>query len=302
MRRTFIIIMLFISVIANGQHFPIFSQYMLNGLVINPAYAGSREVLSASVMYRNQWVGFDGAPVTSTLSAHMPLRNKSMALGVLFVNEKIGVQNNISFYSNYAYRFKLTTGQLALGLKAGFNFFKEADSKITTSQPDDLFNNNTGSFLPNFGFGAYYNTSTWFVGASVPEFLSYRKEDNGYKPYNDVNNYNFLLSGGVLFRINDFFKVKPSSLIRYRINSSFQYDLNCNLIMFKDDKLWLGASYRNQGAIVGLVEFQVNDQIRFGYSYDYSLGDISHYNSGSHEILLRYEFRYRINAVNPRYF
>ncbi len=291
--------------IAYCQHFPIYSQYMLNGLAINPAYAGSREVLSASLMYRNQWVGFDGAPVTATLSGHMPLRNKTVALGLLFMNEKIGFINNISCFGQYAYRVRVGKGRLSFGLKAGFEMLKEDQSKIMTQQADNAFNNgNTGYFLPNFGFGTYYYNSKFFIGASVPSFLSYREasKGRGFEPYNDIKNYNFLLSTGVLFRVNDNLKIKPSTLWRYHTNSPLQYDINCNVILFKDDLLWIGTSYRGGEAIVGLVEYQLNRQIRLGYAYDYSLGPLSKYNSGSHEISFRYEFSYKINAINPRYF
>jgi type IX secretion system PorP/SprF family membrane protein len=294
-----------LSIQSHGQHFPVFSQYMLNGLAINPAYAGSRDVLSASLMYRNQWIGFDGAPVTASLSAHMPMRNKTVALGLYFMNEKIGFINNVSCFGQYAYRVRVGKGRLAFGLKAGFEMLKEDQSKIVIQQSDAVFNNeNKGYFLPNFGFGTYYYNSKFFLGAAVPAFMSYREasKGNGFEPYNDVKNYNFLISTGILIRVNDYFKIKPSTLLRYLANSPIQYDLNCNAILFKEEVLWLGASYRAGDAIVGLVEYQFNPQIRIGYAYDYSLGPLSKYNSGSHEIMFRYEFKYKINATNPRYF
>jgi len=297
-------ILFWISLTAYSQHFPVYSQYVLNGLVINPAYAGCREVLSASVMYRNQWVGFEGAPVTATLSAHMPLRNKAIALGLVLINEKIGFTNNVSCFGEYAYRIRIGKGKLSLGFKGGFEMLKDDQSQISTQNPDNVFNNNVGYFLPNFGFGAFYYSPKFFFGVSVPKFLSYREasKGKGFEPYNNPDNYNFLVTTGKVFRINDNFKIKPSTLLRYQINSSFQYDLNCNVILFKGDLLWVGISYRAKEAIVGLLEYQINPQMRIGYSYDYSLGPLSKYNSGSHEILFRYEFRYKINAVNPRYF
>jgi len=304
MRFRFATIMICLSLSAYGQHFPIYSQYMLNGLVINPAYAGSRDVLSTSIMYRDQWVGFEGAPVTATLSGHMPLRNKAIALGLVVINEKIGFSNNVSCFGDYAYRIRIGKGKLSFGFKVGFEMLKEDQSKISTQQSDNVFSNgNTSFYQPNFGFGAFYYNAKFFAGISVPEFLSYREasQGNGFEPYNDMNNYNFLVTAGTLFRINDNIKIKPSTLLRYQMNSSFQYDLNCNVILFKD-ALWVGASYRATEAIVALLEYQINPQIRVGYSYDYSLGPLSKYNSGSHEILFRYEFRYKINAINPRYF
>jgi type IX secretion system PorP/SprF family membrane protein len=303
MRYIFSIVLLWGSLAASSQHFPVYSQYMLNGLVINPAYAGSRDVLSATLMYRNQWVGFEGAPVTATLGAHMPLRNKAVALGLLLISEKIGFINNISCFGDYVYSINTGQGKLAFGLKVGFEMLKEDQSQIITQQTDNVFNNNSrGYFLPNFGFGTYYYNSKFFLGASIPEFLSYREHGGqGLAPYNDLKNYNFLVSSGILLRINDNLKIKPSTLLRYQINSTFQYDINCNVILFKDD-LWIGTSYRGKEAIVGILEYQINPQLRLGYSYDYTLGPLSKYNSGAHEILVRYEFKYKINAINPKYF
>jgi type IX secretion system PorP/SprF family membrane protein len=198
------------------------------------------------------------------------------------------------------------TGRLSLGLKAGVEVLKENLNMITLPQKDDptFTEAKPTSYLPNFGFGAYYYNDKFFAGLSVPSLLSYRESStgSGFSPYNNVQNYNFLLTGGVIFKINDNVKVKPSTLLRFHANSPLQYDLNCNVILFKDDLLWVGTSYRSKEAFVGLFEFQVNTQLRVGYSYDYTLGPLSKYSSGSHEIVLRYELRYKINAVNPRYF
>ncbi len=305
MRYLLIIILFCIMVEANCQYSPIYSQYVMNGLAINPAYAGSRDVLSLSLMSRWQWVGFEGAPFTTTFSGNMPFKNKALAMGLIVINEKIGIRNNLSCFGNYAYRLRTNDGFLSFGLKAGFEMLKENSSEITTQQPDYVFNNSdAGYFLPNFGFGVYYYNSNFFVGASIPTFLSYREKSqgNGFEAYNDIKNYNYLVSAGMLIGVNDNFKIKPSTLLRYLANSPVQYDINCNFIFLKDGKFWLGTSYRNKEAIVGLLEFQINTQLRLGYSYDYSIGALSKYNSGSHEIMLRYEFRYILKALNPKYF
>lgn len=281
----------------------------MNGLLINPAYAGSQDVLSLSAMYRYQWVGFEGAPVTSTLSGHTPLANKNMGLGFSCINEKMGITNNTSFYGNYAYRIGSKLHRLSLGIKAGFDLLKDDETKITTQQADYVFNNTQSAFLPNFGLGIYYFSKSesespdYFAGFSIPKILSYRTDNNGagYKAYNSVQNYDFLLTGGLLLKASDNLKIKPSTLIHYHGGSPFLFDVNCNLIMF-DDNLWLGMAYRSKDALVGLLEFKLNTQIRFGYSYDYTLGPLTKYNSGSHEIMLRYEFKYNISATNPRYF
>jgi type IX secretion system PorP/SprF family membrane protein len=277
----------------------------MNGLAINPAYAGSRDVLSLSLMSRWQWVGFEGAPFTTTFSGNMPFKNKALAMGLLLMDQKYGVTDNLSCFGNYAYRIRTYNGFLSFGLKAGFGMLRENQSQFTTQTPEALFNTgNKGYFLPNFGFGIYYYNTKYFAGLSVPTFLSYREKSqgNGFVAYNNVKNYNYLLSAGMLINVSDNIIIKPSTLIKYMSNWPVQYDLNCNVYLMKDGKLSVGAAYRNNDAIVGMFEFQLNTQWRLGYSYDYSIGGLSRYNSGSHEIMLRYEFRYILKALNPKYF
>ena len=239
---------------------------MMNGLAINPAYAGSREVVSLLFSQRWQWVGFDGAPTTTGISAHMPSKSKTIAFGLQILDERIGVTNNLSVFGNYAYRVRLGTGRLSLGFKAGVEVLKENLNMITLPQKDDptFLNSKPTSYLPNFGCGAYYYNEKFFAGLSVPSLLSYRESSTGrgFTPYNNIQNYNFLLTGGVIFKINDNVKVKPSTLLRFHANSPIQYDLNCNVILFKDDLLWVGTSYRSKEAFVGLFEFQINTQLR----------------------------------------
>ncbi len=304
MIRAFVILCLLSTcIVGKSQHFPVYSQYMLNGLAINPAYAGSRDVLSASIMYRKQWMGFEGAPVTATFSAHTPLKNKKIGLGLHVISEKIGVSSNISFFGNYAYRVRLGDGHLSLGLKFGTEILKDDYSKITTQQTDVVFSNSESVLMPNFGFGAYYLTNDYFLGLSIPTLLSYRQVSaSKFEAFNDVKNYNILLTGGYLFWISSNFKLKPSTLIRYHANSPLQFDLNLNSILLKDGMLWLGISYRNQDALVGLVEVQMGTKWRLGLSYDYSLGPISKYSSGTIEAMLRMELITVVKTINPRFF
>ncbi len=283
------------------QLFPVYSQYMLNGLALNPAYAGSRDVFNITLGYRNQWVGFDGAPVSQTLSMHTPMRNENVALGIFLNNEQIDIRNNTSLYINYAYRIPLTKGRLALGLKAG-GINRNADwTKISLSDPGDIVFNEpaTRDLLPNFGFGIYYYTDRLFLGASVPYFMSDSTRNGKAVIYHDFSNYNFLLTGGAVIGQGDF-KVKPSFLVKYNQKNPVQVDANLSFIL--GDLIWIGASYRIEDALIGLVKVQINDRLRLGYTYDYSLGKLSNYHSGSHEIALIYDFRFRVSAVNPRYF
>jgi type IX secretion system PorP/SprF family membrane protein len=305
MRLFLVIIGILITSIGYGQHFPIYSQYLLNGLVINPAYTGSRDVLSSSIMYRQQWIGFEGAPKTLTLSAHTPLKNRKIGIGLHLVKEQIGITNNLSFFGNYAYRVRLGQGRLSFGFKFGAEILSNDYTRISTESSSDIaFSNKESFILPNFGVGTYYFTDQYFIGFSVPSLLSYRRSKDTYKfePYNDLNNNNYLLTGGCLFWITNNFKLKPSTLIRYYPQSPVQYDLNLNAILFKDGLLWLGASYRSKEALVALAEVQMGNKWRLGVSYDYSLGDIKTFTSGSVEVLLRMELITVVKTINPRFF
>jgi type IX secretion system PorP/SprF family membrane protein len=305
MRIVFVIIAFFVTVCGYSQHFPIYSQYLLNGLAINPAYAGSRDVLSTSLMYRKQWMGIDGAPTTATLSAHTPLKNRKIGIGLQFIKEEIGITSNLSLFGNYAYRVRVGQGRLSFGLKFGAEILKDDYSKVTTQvSGDDAFSNNESSIQPNFGIGAYYFNNQYFVGLSVPSLLSYKRSTDTYKyiAYNNTDNYNYMLSGGYLFWITNNFKLKPSTLIRYYTHSPVQFDLNLNAILLKDGMLWLGASYRNKDAIVGLAEVQMGTKWRLGLSYDYPLGPLTNYTSGTIEVMVRMELITVVKTLNPRFF
>lgn len=305
MKRLVIILLLGLSASLKiySQYFPVYSQYMMNGLTINPAYAGSRDVFSLTAMSRHQWVGFEGAPTIYSLGVHMPLRNEKVALGLIVNNESVGIENSTGLYGNYAYRVRLGNGKLAFGLKAGFDFAREQLDKITLHDPNSDMAFETAKeslFLPNFGFGMYFSNFNYFVGLSVPSFLNYDSNGKIAKP--GLNSYNLLLTGGYLLRVSDIFKIKPSTLLKYKCQAPMQYDINLNFIFFKNDLLWVGASYRNKESIVGLIEIQVSRKFRLGYSYDYSIGPLKGYNNGSHEIMIRYEWRDKIDTLNPLYF
>jgi len=292
---------IFLNCNINSQHlFPVYSQYMLNGLALNPAYAGSRDALNISAGYRNQWVGFEGAPESQTFSMHTPLRNQKVALGLLIFNEQVDVRNNISIFSNYAWRFNTGSGRLALGLKGGLTIRNANWNKVRVHDPGDIsFTESSQDIIPNFGFGVYYHTNHFFTGASIPLFLSDSLSNGNVKVYHDHNNYNYLFTSGVVIGRGGF-KAKPSILVKYDVQNPVQLDANLSFIF--GDFLWIGGSYRIEDTLVGLLKFQVNERLRIGYTYDYSTGALNKYNNGSHEIMIIYDFIYRSRAVNPRYF
>lgn len=288
-----------------GQRYePVYSQYWVNGLAINPAYAGSRECFSNIILYRNQWMGFPGAPETQTLSSHLPFKDEKNAVGLFLFHEKIGVTDYYDIYGNYAFRFNLGSGKLSLGLKAGITLFQGNYSDLTTD-PEGMFISddalqNESDVLPNFGVGAYYYSDRFYLGFSVPKLLSYELINSEKQMSIGPDNYDFLVTGGVLIGESESLKFKPSFLFRYRFDNSYQIDIGGNFILY--DHLWLGGSYRYNDEIVFMVEYQMSDQMRAGVAYDIAIGDFASQHSGSLEIILRYDFRYKIRAVSPRYF
>ncbi|MFC2150977.1 type IX secretion system membrane protein PorP/SprF [Bacteroidota bacterium] len=287
-----------------GQRYePIYSQYWVNGLAINPAYTGSRECFSNIILYRNQWMGFEGAPVTQTLSSHAPFKDEKNAVGLFIFHEEIGVSDYIDIYGNYAFRFKLGKGRLSLGLRAGATVFQGNYADINADPEglaNDLLLENESEIFPNAGVGAYYYSNKFFVGLSVPKLLSYEIKSSTKKMSMSPDNYDFLLTGGYLFSINQNVKLKPSFLFRYRLDNTYQVDIGGNVILY--DALWLGGSFRIDDEIAFMIEYQVTDQIKAGAAYDFASGDLAGQHDGSLEIILRYEFRYKIRAVSPRYF
>jgi len=287
-----------------GQRYePVYSQYDVNGLAINPAYTGSRECFSNIILYRNQWMGFDGTPVTQTLSSHAPFKDEKNAAGLFLFHEKIGVTDFYEIYGNYAFRFKLGTGKLSLGLKAGATIYQGNFADIKANPEgvnNDMYLENESEILPNFGVGVYYYNDRFFAGASIPKLLSYKYRASDKVMQSDPENYDFLVSAGVLIGNSDRIKFKPSFLLRYRLNNTFRIDAGGSFIFA--NVLWFGGSYRYDNEVVITAEYQINEQIRLGGAYDMSLGELAGRTKGSMEFILRYDFKYRIRAVSPRYF
>ena len=287
-----------------AQHSPLTSQYLFNGLLINPAYAGSRDALAANLTHRQQWVGFEGAPVTQILSVHAPVNRRKVGLGLMLYNDRVGVSNETGLFSNYAYRMRFRDGKLALGIGAGVTMLRGDWQTVALQEQEDVvFSAPTRSaFRPNFSTGAYYYTKTWFAGVSVPFLLLHRYNPavEGYLISDSKGDLQPMLTGGRLFVLSPDMKLKPTTLLRYRMDSGLQADLNTNLIY--KDVVWLGFSYRTADAAVATLELLPTAQWRFGYAYDLGLSRLRRFHHGSHELMVQYEFGYRIRVKDPRQF
>lgn len=284
--------------------YPIYSQYLVEGLFINPAYAGTREALSMSFSGRKRMLGFEGEYTLGSFAIHAPLKKDRIALGFSVNQLSYGVTKQTSFYSYYAFHIKTLKGRWSLGLKAGADLVSHDYSGIVTKDPDVVFEVGQQSHvMPNVGTGVYYNSRKIFAGVAIPALLTYKIDTTTmvYRFEPDYNYYDILASAGALFTISEMVKLKPSVMIKYSMTNSLRADMNANIIIA--DVLWLGGSWRiGEQALVGIIEVQVTPQLKLGYSYDYSTGMLSDFIGGTHEIALRFDLNRRVEASTPRYF
>lgn len=292
-----------------AQQDPMYTHYMDNTLIVNPAYAGSRDALTVTALYRSQWVDFKGAPVNQTITMHAPLQNQHIGLGLAISNDKIGPINNSSIVGDFAYRMNLSKkSTLALGLSAGINIFQANLSALQLNQQSDpTFQNNINNHItPNIGFGAYYYREHFYAGVSSSNLLQ-----NNYSSITQANGValigqeqrSYYLIAGAVFNLGDNVAFKPTTLVKVTAAAPVEVDLTASFIIMK--RLLLGAMYRTGDAVGALVGFYVTPQFYLGYSYDFSYGlKTPLYNMGSHEIILRYDFlRFDKKQVHtPRYF
>jgi len=301
-------IVIFLSLLLDAgvfaQQTPITSQYLTNGLIINPAYAGTRGALSTNLSYRKQWARINGAPQFQNLSLHSPINQREkVALGLLAEYNTYGVTKDVGIYGFYAYAVPLGKGKLSMGMKAGVDLSNTNYENVDDITPGDpLFAGSDSYTLPNFGVGFYYYTDKFFAGLSVPSILSYtRDEEDQFIIQPDFMLFKTFFSAGALLTFSPSIKMKPSLLLRYSMSEPLEVDINTNLIFA--DMFWVGGSYRMaEKAAVALIDIQVTPQLKIGYSFDYQLGHLNKYTSGTHEISLRYEFEFSVSASSPRYF
>ena len=286
-----------------AQQDPQYTQYMYNHSNINPAYAGSREGLQIFGLYRTQWVGLEGAPKTATLSVNTPLGDSGLGLGVNFVNDHLGVMDDNTLSVDLSYAIDLNHQyKLAFGLKGSANLLDVNYSKLHIYNPtdpvaeDDIKN----EFSPNIGAGLFLYSDKAYVGLSAPHLLTRsRYDDNEVRTLRQK--MHMYLTGGYVFDLNPNLKFKPAAMVKMEQGSPLQMDVSANFMFL--DKFTLGAAYRWDAAVSGLVGFQVSESIFVGYSYDAETSKLARYNSGSHEIFMRFSlFNSYKRVAAPRFF
>ena len=303
MKKVYLIILiLFVAAPGFSQQLPQFTQYMYNTISINPAYAGSRDGFSITGLHRSQWADFEGAPTTQTLSVHSPLSNDKVGLGLSIINDNAGYENYTYAYGDFSYRLDLSEDvTLRLGLKAGMSYYNLEDELFMEPDvlDDPFFQDQLNRWTPNFGLGFYLSSQNWYIGGSAPKLIN--NDNNEFSEYLALEQVHYYLTGGYVFDLSDNVKLRPTTLLKATKGAPLSVDISATTIF--NEKFYLGANYRIDDAIGAFLDVQLFDGFRAGYAYEYPISDIRPYTSGSHEILLIYEFRFKNTRYkSPRFF
>jgi len=297
-----------------------YSQYMFNGIYINPAYAGYKEVLNVHTFYRSQWTGITGAPRSMSLAVDAIANSGNVGLALQVASDKLGAQNNLSIYGNYAYRIRMNddgSSRLALGFGVGMAQLGIDGSMLNPNNPEP--NQPVGmqsTIVPDARVGVYFANDKYYAGFSV---------DNLIATYIDIDRYAFIpqpkphyyLTAGALFPLSEDFQLKPSFLLKDDRGGPTSLDVNAFLMI--KDFIWIGGSYRTgvklydksylqkdltpRNSAVAAIQIFPSEKLRIGYGYDFSIGPLQGYSSGTHEVSIAYSFiKQNIRIATPRVF
>jgi type IX secretion system PorP/SprF family membrane protein len=289
MRKIIFILACVLCFKTKAQQDPMFTHYMYNTQWVNPAYAGTRDLLTITGIYRSQWLNFDGSPKTQSFSMHAPLVLGKTGAGLNVVNDQLGVTKSTLISGDYAYHVRVSkTAKLSFGIKGMVNIYRNGVSTLSlTTKNDAAFANDIRSILPNAGFGMYYFSKNYYFGISCPKMLQNKLNSSAsllsreQRHYYIIGGYAYEFSRDITFKPTAFLKVTPGAPIEGDITGTFVFDDNFNI----------GVMYRSLDAVGALIGFNLTDQLYFGYSFDWSFPNTSfRYNKGSHEVCLRYDF------------
>ncbi|HLP56592.1 MAG TPA: type IX secretion system membrane protein PorP/SprF [Fluviicola sp.] len=283
-----------------AQQDPHFTQFFENTLFVNPAYAGSKDVLNVTGLHREQWVGFAGRPVSSTLSVHSPLSYRSVGLGLTMVNDHNGPVDQTMFYGDFSYSLKFkNNSKLAFGIKGGLNLVNVGSASLEATDQNDvnLLRDVRNNVNPNFGFGIYYHTPVWFAGVSTPKLLE--QSYDGSKTNVEKRHY-FANVGGVI-TVNNAWKIRPMSQAKFTVGAPLSLDVSVAGIY--KDRFYIGGLYRLDAAFGTFVQYQLTSQFKLGFATDFGTQEIRNYNYGTFEVMASYDFIFKKTGVrSPRYF
>lgn len=290
-KRIIILAILSFASQAIAQQRPIQSLYMFDPVLVNPAYAGSQVQMSATTIYRNQWVNLEGAPKTVTASVHSSFSKAKMGVGLIFANDQIGIHNDASLYGLYSYKINLSgNSSISFGLQGGFNNLRSDYNKLTLKNLNDP--NLAGvltKFNPNVGTGIVYRRNNFYFSASSPQLIKNKvfdiEDPTGGASLSTQERYYYLLTGTTL-RLSENLHLFPSMMARIQDDAPLSFDLNSTFVLYQ--AIGLGVSYRLNDGLVGLFELQVNQNFHVGYAYDFTTSELNRYSNGTHEIMINY--------------
>jgi len=292
--------------LSNAQDLAQYNHYIANQGLLNPAYNGTRDVISGLFVHRSQWIGVEGAPMNQALNVHGPIEDTNLGLGVILQNDHIGFTNTFDFMGAASYKINIDKKKiLSLGLQLGFSSFVSDGTKAVVSDPNDVALQDKYSKINfNAGFGAYFYTQEYFAGLSIPKFFynEINNETDLYKNTLNFSNLHTYIYGGYVFEWGEVM-VKPTLLTRIVPGAPLQFDVSANVLLMK--KLWLGLSYRTTSDLVFLAEYNIDRRFTVRYSFDYTMSSLSNYAQyGSHEIGLQFDFSFekRPGMRSIRYF
>lgn len=301
MKKLAFLILLICGISATAQQDPQYTQYMYNMNVVNPAYAGSKETLSLTALYRKQWSGLDGAPETFTFSGHSPISDK-VGLGLSAIKDELGPIKETNVFADFSYTLQVSESlKLALGLKAGATFHDVGLTDLELQDPNDpFFSQDISNTYPIVGAGAFFYGDNFYVGLSVPNFLnSVHLDENGLKYGSETKHY--FATAGYVFQLSENTKLKPSAMVKSAFDAPLSFDVNLNALFF--EKFEIGASYRLEDSFSGLVGFQIAPYLRIGYAYDHVVSELDAVTNASHEVILTFDLLFKQKAMrSPRYF
>jgi type IX secretion system PorP/SprF family membrane protein len=286
----------------SAQQLPLYSQYMFNTLEINPAYAGFKQAMQFTTIFRKQFNGIKDAPQTAMVSFDMPIGETKLGVGVRLVDDKISVSQTLGAQGSLSYRIEGDESRISFGLQFGALNYKANLTDLNITNPGDpIFAQNLNTLVGNAGTGVFYNTSKFYAGVSVPNLITTHLRETAVElaEYDVKQALHFYINAGVLVDLNDNFILKPSFLIRGVKGIPLNYDINANV--FFRDLASVGLSYRSHSAVVGLMDFRIIPQLRLGYAYDYNVGRLNAFAKGTHEIILRYHIPFDKDTLMPSY-
>jgi type IX secretion system PorP/SprF family membrane protein len=301
--------MLFLLILqpTKAQQDPIYTQYMFNTLALNPAYAGTRGMLSTMLLSRHQWVGFDGAPSTQTFSIHSPVSHLNFGAGLTLIHDRIGPVKNSAAWVDYAYRLQLSeTINLSMALRGGMTHYQVdyTEFLLEIGSDDPAYNTAaTNDWLPNFGFGTFMYSDRFYAGISIPRLFENKFADSGDVQTEDSGSEQrlFLVMGGLVFDLSPGLKLKPSFLARFTQAAPLSIDLSATFLI--KETLWIGGMVRPGDALGAISHIQITPQLRFGYAFDMNTNELRSFHSGTHELMINYEFNFKKEKIkSPRYF